>query len=186
MTSEYFRVSPANKGGYRRDCRECEREYDRKLRATKSYKVRKRKYDQRRKREKREEYNAYMREYNKREEVAEKRRVYWQKRYAKKMALPNAFTLQEWEDVKGQFNHACAYCGEEKELTQDHFIPLSKGGEYTINNIIPACISCNVSKKDKDFFKWYPSYKYYARKREEKILSHLNYNTNKEQQLSLL
>ena len=49
----------------------------------------------------------------------------------------------------------CAYCGEEKILHKDHFVPLSKGGEFTHNNVVPSCACCNVSKSNNDFFEWY-------------------------------
>ena len=60
-------------------------------------------------------------------------------------------------------------------LHQEHFIPLSKGGEYTHNNIIPACKSCNSSKQDTDFFEWYPTYEEYNEEREQFILEYLGY-----------
>jgi 5-methylcytosine-specific restriction endonuclease McrA len=41
-----------------------------------------------------------------------------------------------------------------KRLTQDHFIPVAKGGPYTQNNIVPACKRCNSSKNDKDAMEW--------------------------------
>lgn len=58
-------------------------------------------------------------------------------------------------------------------LTQDHFLPLSKGGEYTVNNIIPACKNCNCSKQDKDFSEWYSKQEFYRKERELKILEHV-------------
>lgn len=89
-----------------------------------------------------------------------------QKRKARKEALPNSLTIQEWNVTKERFNNCCAYCGEEKQLTQDHFHPLGKGGEYTKDNIIPACKSCNSSKCDKLFDDWFPTFRYFSKKRE--------------------
>jgi len=107
-----------------------------------------------------------------------------QKRRAGKKLLPNNLTSIQWYEIKTMFNNKCAYCGEDKLLAQEHLIALSKGGEYTVNNIIPSCKSCNSSKGDKDFFIWYKEYKYYDKKREFKILKHLHYN-GEEQQLML-
>lgn len=42
----------------------------------------------------------------------------------------------------------CLYCGETAEQI-DHFIPLSRGGPHTIDNLVPACAACNVSKGNK-------------------------------------
>lgn len=116
----------------------------------------------------------------------EKVRIKYQKRIAKKVQLPNNLTETQWEEIKKYFDYKCAYCSKEKTLEQDHFIPLSKGGEYTQNNIIPACRSCNGSKMDKDFFEWYPKYKYYTEERKKKILNFLNYKKDLYQQLTLI
>lgn len=110
---------------------------------------------------------------------------YTQKRVALKRKLPASYTEAQWEQTKKFFDCKCAYCGKEKKLAQDHFIPLSSGGEYTINNIVPACKSCNSSKHNKDFFEWYPTFRYHSKQREQKILKYLNYK-DKTQQLSIL
>lgn len=94
---------------------------------------------------------------------------------AKKNKLANTLTIEQWEHIKLHFNNRCAYCGKELPLAQEHFIPLSKGGEYTVNNIIPVCKICNSSKNNKDFFEWYPNKQYYSKEREEFILKHLEY-----------
>jgi len=96
----------------------------------------------------------------------------------------STLTKKQWEDVKQKFNNCCCYCGKELPLTQEHFIPLSKDGEYTVNNIIPSCQICNSSKNNKDFFKWFPKSRHYSKKREKFILDHLQY-TNEYQQLAL-
>lgn len=120
------------------------------------------------------------------EKVREQSRLHQQKRNALKRKLPSTLTIKQWEDIKIAFDNKCAYCGKkDNRLTQDHFIPLTKGGEYTHNNIIPACLSCNSSKRDYDFFEWYPKKRYYSDKRKEKIIMFLGYKNNKEQQLSI-
>jgi len=106
-----------------------------------------------------------------------------QRRRARNKLLPNNLTSIQWEYIKTMFNNKCAYCGQQKPLAQEHFLALSKGGEYTLNNIIPVCLACNSSKKDKDFFIWYKDYKHYSKGRETKILKYLHYN-NRVQQLA--
>lgn len=108
------------------------------------------------------------------------------RRKAFKKQLPKNYTIAEWNICIKHFLNQCAYCGKVDNLTQDHFIPLSKCGEYTINNIIPVCKSCNSSKSNKDFFEWYPKQEFYSKKREQKILKYLNYDPKtKMQQLAL-
>jgi 5-methylcytosine-specific restriction endonuclease McrA len=108
-----------------------------------------------------------------------------QVRKAKQKQLDSDFTVKQWKRCKKHFDNKCAYCGEEGNMTQDHFIPLSKGGEYTINNIIPVCRSCNSSKHNKDFFEWYCDQNFYSKQREKKVLDYLRYESNKKQQLAL-
>jgi len=99
----------------------------------------------------------------------------WQRREAKKKSLIATLTKEQWEAIKNEFDNCCAYCGEKKPLTQDHFVPVSKDGEYTTNNIIPACSKCNCNKFNNSFFTWYPTFKYYSKKREQHILIFLGY-----------
>ena len=40
----------------------------------------------------------------------------------------------------------CQYCGSGEELTFDHLLPRSKGGQTNWNNVVTACSSCNVQK----------------------------------------
>lgn len=117
-----------------------------------------------------------------------------QRRRAVKKKLPCTLTIEQWVNVKIHFNNSCSYCGMFEEehvkafkelLHQDHFIPLDNGGEYTHNNIVPACRSCNSSKNNANFFEWYPRHKHYNQKREKIILEYLGYKNNI-QQLSIL
>lgn len=48
--------------------------------------------------------------------------------------------------VKRLGNYACAYCGSFQNLTIDHMIPLSRGGEHTFKNLVCACRKCNEEK----------------------------------------
>jgi len=57
------------------------------------------------------------------------------------------FTRAQWDALKRQYAYRCAYCGKKPQrLTQDHVIPLARGGNHTASNIVPACLRCNVRK----------------------------------------
>jgi len=48
-------------------------------------------------------------------------------------------------------NFSCQYCGDiftSNELTFDHVIPKSKGGETKWENVVAACAKCNLKKSD--------------------------------------
>lgn len=74
-------------------------------------------------------------------------RAAWQRRRSRKRDLPATLTAEQWQAIKVAFKHRCAYCGAKNvNLTQDHVTPLSKGGGYVIQNIVPACAQCNSRK----------------------------------------
>lgn len=107
--------------------------------------------------------------------IPKKKRISNQIRRTFKRQLPSTLTDMQWLTIKKQFNNRCAYCNRELPLEMEHFIPLSKLGEFSVNNIICACKPCNSSKGNKDFFEWYSKHDYYSKKREKFILKFLNY-----------
>ena len=111
----------------------------------------------------------------------------WSQKYkTRKQDLPASLTVEQWQKCVEHFNDSCAYCGKpHKRLAQEHFIPLSKGGEYAKDNIVPACRSCNSSKNNKDPLEWFRAQPFYSKMREAKILKYLGYKDNV-QQLSIL
>ena len=68
------------------------------------------------------------------------------RRYARERNAEGFHTLIEWKELQRKFKNKCAYCKEEKPLTKDHIIPLSKGGTDYIENIQPLCRNCNSKK----------------------------------------
>ena len=40
----------------------------------------------------------------------------------------------------------CQYCGSKDDLTFDHLIPRSRGGQTRWDNVVAACAPCNLSK----------------------------------------
>ena len=41
----------------------------------------------------------------------------------------------------------CQYCGSRSNLTVDHVIPRSKGGESSWENIVASCAPCNQNRR---------------------------------------
>ena len=142
------------------------------------------KYYQNNKEHKREYQRKYLRK------NPQVNALHHQKRINLKHNLQVTLTLGQWEQIKTDFDYKCAYCGmSEKEhknlfnesLHQEHFLALSNGGEFTHNNIIPACRSCNSSKNNKLFADWFREQPFYSKKREKFILDYLNYKDGKQQ-----
>ncbi len=63
---------------------------------------------------------------------------------------------------------SCIYCGQHSESI-DHILPCSKGGLSITENCVPACLSCNGKKSDKDVFDWYRQQLFYDPRRSMAI-----------------
>ncbi len=64
-----------------------------------------------------------------------------------KLALNPRMDLQIWLDSLERWCHYCAKEIGPNEYTDDHIVPISKGGE-DVNNIASACGECNGDKGD--------------------------------------
>ncbi len=61
----------------------------------------------------------------------------------------------QWDAVKASWGGCCAYCGAAAaSLQKDCVQALSRGGRYTLGNIVPACGSCNASKCNAEVTGW--------------------------------
>jgi hypothetical protein len=51
-------------------------------------------------------------------------------------------------------NHTCRYCGQKvtrENSTLDHFIPTSKDGDNSKENLVTSCLECNSIKSGKTY-----------------------------------
>lgn len=65
------------------------------------------------------------------------------------MSTRRRLTKEERRTVYDKMGGHCAYCGCElryKDMQVDHVVPLRKGGSDTLDNMLPACRSCNHYK----------------------------------------
>ncbi len=63
-------------------------------------------------------------------------------------------TKEQWAAVQEAWG-GCAYCGATgTPLQRDCVRALSRGGRYTLDNIVPACASCNASKCNDEVTGW--------------------------------
>lgn len=74
---------------------------------------------------------------------------YTQIRRNRESELAYTLTDSEWEEIKKSYHYLCIYCdGQFENLVREHWIPLTRGGGFTKENIVPACQPCNSRKKD--------------------------------------
>jgi hypothetical protein len=104
------------------------------------------------------QYRAWLKEHQQLPEIQKRRlevaRRNTRTRYSRKRLLPATLTHEEWGHTLDFFDHRCVYCGCDGPLVQEHIIPVSAGGPYSAENIVPACQSCNASKRDKPVEQW--------------------------------
>ena len=82
----------------------------------------------------------------------DRKNFHTRKRRCFKKQVEGSYTFGEWELLKKQYGYTCPCCGKsepEIQLTEDHIIPLSRGGSNYLENIQPLCRSCNAKKHTK-------------------------------------
>lgn len=90
------------------------------------------------------------------EKYRELKRVSESLRRARKRELPFNFTMENWQTALNYWGDCCAYCGRKGKLTLDHFVALKDltcPGTIPVN-VLPACRSCNFSKRHTPFDEW--------------------------------
>lgn len=76
------------------------------------------------------------------------------------------------QSIKEKWCNRCAYCGNHvQDLTIDHIIPQSLGGNDHITNVVSCCLSCNRSKSHENWEKWFFRQKFFTEEKYHAILS---------------
>jgi 5-methylcytosine-specific restriction endonuclease McrA len=78
-----------------------------------------------------------------------------QRRRSKRMArVEHDLTDPQWAALMDAWE-GCAYCGGlGAALQRDCVLAISRGGRYTLENVVPACRSCNASKCNAEVTGW--------------------------------
>lgn len=99
-------------------------------------------------REARLQYGKEWRQANS-EKIRQTARISQAHSLARKHGAEGTFTFDQWQAICDYYGNKCLACGEQKPLTIDHIVPISKGGRNDITNIQPLCAYCNNSKQQK-------------------------------------
>ena len=87
--------------------------------------------------------------------VSQSRRARAARRRRRRVAsADNDLTADQWIAILDAWR-TCAYCGADGvALQRDCVLPISRGGRYTLENVVPACRSCNASKCNDEVTTW--------------------------------
>ena len=87
--------------------------------------------------------------------VNQSRRARASRRRKRRMAaVEHDLSPAEWSALVSAWG-GCAYCGATaRPLQKDCVLALSRGGRYTLLNVVPACASCNASKCNDEVTGW--------------------------------
>ncbi|MFC6010486.1 HNH endonuclease [Nocardia lasii] len=76
------------------------------------------------------------------------------KRKKRMASVSHDLTDAQWDALKASWG-GCAYCGTPATpLQKDCVQAISRGGRYTLRNVVPACASCNASKCNAEVTLW--------------------------------
>lgn len=154
--------------GYR--CRDCEREYRKRLDWDRKNRDRRRVLDRARWAKRKSSQVAYRaanadryreldgqryeRDKPKRLELA---RTHSKQRRARLRGCAGSVSKSQWDEILEMFDRRCAFCLSKLEKpTLDHFTPLSRGGDHSPENVVPACDRCNKRKHARQIIAWVP------------------------------
>jgi len=87
--------------------------------------------------------------------VSQARRARAARRRKIRMArVEHDLTDEQWASLQAVWG-GCAYCGAgDRALQRDCILPISRGGRYTLDNVVPACAACNMSKGNDEVTGW--------------------------------
>lgn len=67
----------------------------------------------------------------------------------KRRLLANGVFAISTKELKKIYGSKCFLCNSNNQIELDHIVPISKGGNHSIGNVMPLCRACNRSKSDK-------------------------------------
>lgn len=176
--------------------KEYHKEYDKKYRQANKDKIKEyqqeyrkdnkeyfKKYEQANKDKRREYFKAYGKEYRK---TPQGQVAYFNghcKRRAREQSQGRGITKEQWLEMMNYFNWQCAYSGirisKQEDRSIDHIVPVDKGGEHEIWNVVPMYLPYNKRKNASDMLDWYKEQDFYDEDRLAKIYEWQAYAFNK-------
>ena len=86
-------------------------------------------------------------------------------------AVTSSQAKRMWrQSIKEQWEHKCAYCESEENITLDHITPQCKGGLDIKTNVVACCHSCNQSKGHTPWQEWYYNQDFFTEAKRDAIV----------------
>ena len=144
----HFYTAKGHNDGFQSRCISCEKTYQSQRRHL--YRERQILYKRQWRLENIEHSRAVDRKYR------EANKGIWAAKERKRRAkqLENASFHISKKELEKLYVGPCSYCGVSGKMTLDHVVPIQKGGQHSIGNLVPACGSCNSSKGQKLLVEW--------------------------------
>ena len=79
---------------------------------------------------------------------------YARRRQRRLARVDNDLTAPQWDDLLGAWGGGAHWGAAGPGLQRDCVMPISRGGRYTVENVVPACASCNASKHNSEVTGW--------------------------------
>jgi 5-methylcytosine-specific restriction endonuclease McrA len=105
-------------------------------------------------------YKAFLLVYLEKAEIVIKSEKNFIRTVSRAYALPSVIRLYNYvqmpykgvmltrQNIFKRDGHQCVYCSSREDLTLDHVVPRSRGGDSTWSNLVTACKPCNAKKGD--------------------------------------
>jgi len=105
-------------------------------------------------------YKAFLLVYLKKAEIVNKVKNARIRTVSNSFAVPSVIKLNNYvhvsyksvmmtrQNIFKRDGNKCVYCASSSNLTLDHVVPKSKGGNSTWTNLVTACRTCNSKKGD--------------------------------------
>lgn len=87
------------------------------------------------------------------EDAAYRFRVVLYNQQRQRFCRAGSLTAGELLEIWAHYDGRCAYCFDLAD-TVDHVTPRARGGKHEVGNVVPACRSCNSTKKDRTPLEW--------------------------------
>lgn len=141
---DMFYKNKNSKDGLHSQCKECRSKWlvDNKKHIAE--------YSKKYKEEHKDEIRKYSSYYNKtmKHKICKKNNKHRRRDLAKNSTITNNQLLELQQNAK-----VCYWCNDplkNKNVHIDHYVPLAKGGNHTLENLVISCQKCNAKKHTKD------------------------------------